>query len=975
MFKSRLILFLSMFLFFSALSAQIIPPTNLQSDLNSSTGEVELSWNHGSAGGFYEDFEDGVADNWYPLEGDWSVANGLYSCTRTTTSYTSSYYDEEFSNLSIEVEMCKREGSNNLIGFYFNGDPSDPGSVGKWNNAYRMVYGFSSNIQQWNFSKYVNGSWTNISGWNTSVNIHPTSHTMNVVKVVYVDGNIDIYINGVLEATYFDNEFPSGKIGLLMYGSEGDIGDYEYVSVENVASDYVHGEIDASIIPELYPDGSMLEDGYNTRGEHVVYLDAPAPDNTREFLYFNVYRDGNLIAQPTDKNYIDQLPEYGTYNYEVTAVYDEGESDAAGPETVNWQADYLWLAEITVADAGGADVGQMMEYGRHPFATDGIDTTYGEIELPPPPPAGAFDARFVFPDGVTQSLRDIRGIDDEEVMWTINYQPGPSGFPITLSWDPSMLPEGSFMLKDSYGVGLVNVNMKQQSSVTISNTSVTSVIIEHSMETTSSFNTFQGWNMISVPVEAEDMAVSAVFPDASSSAFKFNNGYVPVDMLELSVGYWIKFDDVLTHNITGMPVPGPIAVAEGWNLIGPHHMEITAADIVTNPTGILASQFFEFNDGYYTADILEPGKGYWVKTSGAGELLYPLPTKKGPAEYYEELAAFYAIDVEVNDGYAGYNINGGIDPAATDGIDADLGEAELPPAPPAGIFDARMILPDGITSSFQDYRNGDAAFNGIHEHILKWQLGAGDTLWLHVSIPEVSGTVHLHAEDPFGGAFVSADQYDGTSNWYYVDNSALTQLNITLSYTAPIPVELTSFTASVSGEQIRLDWETATETNNKGFDILRSNDNNRFEKIGFVDGNGTSSEPHSYNFVDYNAKTGTYYYRLKQIDFDGSESYSDIIEVDFMPAEFSLGQNYPNPFNPSTKIKFALPVDSKVTLSVYNIVGQNVATLVNETISAGLHEAGFNASDLSSGVYFYVLNAEGTDGRKFSETKKLMLMK
>ncbi len=972
MFKSRFILFLFILLIYSLLSAQVIPPSNLTSELNSATGEVQLEWQQWSGPGYYEDFSDGVADDWYPLTGNWFVVSEHYQVD-AQQQYNTSYYDEEFTNYTIEARMkfTNATGSNN-IGFMFNGDPANHIN-GKWLNTYQIYYQYDG---RWYLNKYVDGSYVGLQSGITSPNLNVDD--WNVLTVICAFGNIDVYINEVLQGTYYDTDFLLGKAGFKTYGAATD-GTFDYISVMPLEYEYTFGEINQ---PEYY---NVYAEGDNEQGEIIGRAPAPQPPHqqftyrpgmsNREFLYYKIYRDGIELDTTSLLTYTDQLPEFGLYEYEVTAVYDEGESTPAGPEIVEWIADYIWLADILVEDAGGAEISQMITFGRHPYATDGIDTAFGEIDLPPPPPAGAFDARFVFPDMITSSHRDIRSTENDEVEWKIVFQAGPQGYPVTLSWEPLFLPEGSFMMEDALGIGLISVNMKEQNNVVITNESLTSVVIRHDQQIVSTFTTMTGWNMISVPLEAPDMSVSAVFPGAASSAFKFDDGYLPVDMLEMSVGYWLKFDEPLIHNLNGMPVADPIPVSEGWNIVGPFHFDIGVIDIVTNPAGILASQFFEFNDGYYTADILEPGKGYWVKSTGDGEILYPLPTKKGPAEYYEELAAFYAVDVEVNDGYAGYNINGGIDPAATDGIDADLGEAELPPAPPAGIFDARMILPDGTTSSLQDYRNGDAAFNGVHEHILKWQLGAGDTLWLHVTIPEVSGTVHLHAEDPFGGAFVNANQYDGASRWYYVDNSALTQLNITLSYTAPIPVELTSFAASVVGNKVELSWETATETNNEGFDILRSNDNNRFKKIGFVSGNGTSSEPVKYSFSDEKPLSGTNYYRLKQIDFDGAESYSEIIEVNFVPSEFSLEQNYPNPFNPVTKIKFALPAESKVSLNIYNVVGQKVGSIARGNFKPGVHEVEFNASSLSSGVYFYTINAEGIDGEKFTGTKKLMVLK
>ncbi|MBL1153401.1 MAG: T9SS type A sorting domain-containing protein [Ignavibacteriota bacterium] len=191
-----------------------------------------------------------------------------------------------------------------------------------------------------------------------------------------------------------------------------------------------------------------------------------------------------------------------------------------------------------------------------------------------------------------------------------------------------------------------------------------------------------------------------------------------------------------------------------------------------------------------------------------------------------------------------------------------------------------------------------------------------------------------------------------------------------------IPVELSSFTATVKEDNIQLYWTTATETNNLGFEIEKINPSKSeniydWEKIGFVPGCGTSTKPKSYSFVDKDITPGKHKYRLKQIDLDGSYEYSDIIEAEVMQKlNYTLKQNYPNPFNPSTLIGYQLPVTSKVTLKVYDILGNEIATLVNEEKPAGNYNVIFDASKLSSGVYFYTLKTG-----EFSKTNKMILAK
>ena len=201
------------------------------------------------------------------------------------------------------------------------------------------------------------------------------------------------------------------------------------------------------------------------------------------------------------------------------------------------------------------------------------------------------------------------------------------------------------------------------------------------------------------------------------------------------------------------------------------------------------------------------------------------------------------------------------------------------------------------------------------------------------------------------------------------------------------PVELTSFTASAFGNNVVLNWTTATEKNNWGFEVERKvrspasgiyagsdkqkSVGSQWEKVGFVRGYGTTTDPKSYSFTDQNLASGNYEYRLKQIDFDGSYEYSNIVEVEVnAPLQFALSQNYPNPFNPSTQIEYTIPEDGYVSLKVYNALGQEVANLVNGIQKAGSHDLTFNASSVSSGVYYYRIES----GENVS-VKKMMVIK
>jgi hypothetical protein len=197
-----------------------------------------------------------------------------------------------------------------------------------------------------------------------------------------------------------------------------------------------------------------------------------------------------------------------------------------------------------------------------------------------------------------------------------------------------------------------------------------------------------------------------------------------------------------------------------------------------------------------------------------------------------------------------------------------------------------------------------------------------------------------------------------------------------LTSSPTLPVELTSFTAALKGSSVKLDWITATEANNHGFEIQRkvpnaASGNSNWEKIDFVEGYGNSNSTKQYSFTDNKLTlAGTYSYRLKQMDNDGKFEYSKEVNVKFAGFSASLNQNYPNPFNPTTSISYTIPNSNFVILKVYNMIGQEVRTLVSSFQEAGEHSVEFSASDLNSGIYIYRLQAGN-----FTSVRKMQLIK
>jgi len=242
--------------------------------------------------------------------------------------------------------------------------------------------------------------------------------------------------------------------------------------------------------------------------------------------------------------------------------------------------------------------------------------------------------------------------------------------------------------------------------------------------------------------------------------------------------------------------------------------------------------------------------------------------------------------------------------------------------------------------------------------------------------------INMQIIDPLQTAQLS---WDVLNSGFFDNTDETINTTFTGSSNIPLPVELIFFTASVVKNDIVLEWKTETEVNNYGFEIQRSQINPKsairnpqFVKIGFVEGAGNSNSPKDYKFTDKEPTGGnSFKYRLKQIDNDGNFTYSKEVSVEIFPSAYELFQNYPNPFNPTTTIKFTLQKAGLVTLKVYDILGQEVSTLIKDFLPAGKHKFNFDASGFASGVYIYRLEATADGGQAgdYISTKKMTHLK
>lgn len=263
------------------------------------------------------------------------------------------------------------------------------------------------------------------------------------------------------------------------------------------------------------------------------------------------------------------------------------------------------------------------------------------------------------------------------------------------------------------------------------------------------------------------------------------------------------------------------------------------------------------------------------------------------------------------------------------------------------------------------YLIGGATGENVSSAAVEMYDPATDTWWIKSNMPAASA---------FLSCAVVNDKiyvFEGTTNWStgglrtWEYDPTLDPVNL------ETPVELTFFTVTANGKEVTLNWSTATELNNQGFEVQRRFGSNNFVTIGSAKGHGTATSPNQYSYVDKLVDLGKYLYRLKQIDFNGLFEYSNEIEVEVRVLDkFTLEQNYPNPFNPITTIGYVLQEKSYAKLTLLNTIGEEIAVLVNEEQDKGYHKVEFNGSKLTSGVYFYQLKAGS-----FTETKKMLLMK
>jgi M6 family metalloprotease-like protein len=378
----------------------------------------------------------------------------------------------------------------------------------------------------------------------------------------------------------------------------------------------------------------------------------------------------------------------------------------------------IWAVDLDIANAtGGEGNSAILTFGAAIGATDSLDVQSGESGLPPVPPSTVFDARFPIPgtEGSLINIHDYYNIDDA---FTLQWQPGDDGYPITVSWDSGQLPTGTFLigtaLKDTLDMALVDEYV-----IPTGMEYITELTVWTSILSTHTYDLHESWQLVSRPISTPNDSLDVLFPSATS-AFSFLSGsYLQAHLLTPGEGYWLDMPADTTVQHTGEQVRRiQLSLPAGWSLIGAPYDTFTVANVAQTPPGVIQS-VYGFGVNYQLAAELIPGQGYWVDLSAPGEITIDLDAFKRMAIAGDETGmspslmtagATWEMPIIVQscgDINQNRELQIGVAIGATDAIDQDLGESEVPPLPPSHIFEARLIGANG-NGQYRDLRDADA---------------------------------------------------------------------------------------------------------------------------------------------------------------------------------------------------------------------------------------------------------------------------
>ena len=555
-----------------------------------------------------------------------------------------------------------------------------------------------------------------------------------------------------------------------------------------------------------------------------------------------------------------------------------------------------WTLGILVENnLGGLNNSETLEMGVGVGATDTLDFPYGEVNLPPTPPVEVFDARWQIA-GYEGFLKDIRAYEENDHEYIFHWQAGNGGYPVTISWDPAQLPDGTFVIHDllgglfvdTTGMDTVNQLVLPAGIAAYPYLKISCHLINNANQI---FQLDDGWNLVSLPVVPDYNEVDSLFTNAIS-AFWFDPylpGYDQVNSLDAGKGYWLDMSGASTQTVIGNRISQlNIDLKHGWNLAGTILETVDVDDISVNPAGSLIS-VFGFDGSYYNANTLISGNGYWMEVSQDCQITISQSSKENTGKPYAIKDEILSNDTPASD--KGYQIpikiltgsiqgitnqsskmplTFGVHPYATYGVDHKLGELNLPPWPPAEIFEARFEL-DMSTASRLDLKPLDGSEK---TYVLKWQAEEEDypviLTWNKKNIPQ-KGTYTV--SDAYGGILINN-----------VDMREINKLEI----------------------------------------------------------------PASMNFIDgliFVAKFPT-----DDIYKDAQDETANSFDIEWFNA-------YPNPFFSSTNISYEIAETTSVSISILNKSGQTVWSFTDNRKEAGVYSLEWNGTDNSGnevvpGMYF-----------------------
>lgn len=488
--------------------------------------------------------------------------------------------------------------------------------------------------------------------------------------------------------TWTSEVLPTGTTGEMLFvrlnnaGSQGMVGGQAGVLLRKV------GGVAVASVAVVAPNGGEIWDGNSQK--NITWTSSNVANVKIEYTSNNG-TSWNVIAASvpaTPASYTWTVPNIGTTQAKVriSDVASATTSDISNATfTIRQVAVITWQHIINVKDNGTDN--QNLTFGLSPQATDGMDQLLGELPLPPVPPSGVFDGRFELPmTPADYSVKDFRNDTLLSASWVIKFQASTAGYPVTLTWTNTTLPAGNFTLKDLLTGTIVNVNMKSQTSYVVTNSGLSALKIEYTRQLCKDIALASGWNIVSVPINSStSMATGVIFPAATSPAYGYNSNYVMSSVLEIGKGYFVRYPQAATVSVCGVaPSTRTVALKAGWNIIGAYELDVPVSALTTTPAGIVSSPYYGYANGYQQATSLNVGKGYWVRATAAGTLNLNSVAKSGET----------VVSAPIEKEWGKISIK---DAAGNTTVlyvaQAELSNAsayDLPPVPPAGIFDVRF---------------------------------------------------------------------------------------------------------------------------------------------------------------------------------------------------------------------------------------------------------------------------------------------